>query len=335
MRHPEWDLLRGTSRTFYISIRQLPGRLGEAFCLAYLLLRISDYLEDNTLMTPEQKNAELLRWHQVLLGRLPAAPWVHQMAAQNFLDGSPDSQALEQAEAILALAHRLPEGMQAAIFHHVPDSTLGMARWVLRGPDILTEEDLDDYMHEVAGRVGYLSTELFACHVPVLKRHLDRLMPLARETGLALQTVNIIRGLRKDLERGWVYVPESFCKSYGIRRADLFEPTHRDQAVQVVGLMAQKAERHLKFALSYIVAIPQYFHSVRLACIWPLAFAIRTLALSRGNLHQVLSSEVKISREEVKRIVRDSSLFGWSNRWLSWYCQRLSQTTLQSPTAGQ
>jgi hypothetical protein len=37
-----------------------------------------------------------------------------------------------------------------------------MARWAIRGPDIETEADLDDYMHEVAGRVGYLITGLFS-----------------------------------------------------------------------------------------------------------------------------------------------------------------------------
>ena len=36
-------------------------------------------------------------------------------------------------------------------------------------------------------------------------------MQIGREFGLALQTVNVIRGLHADWRRGWVYVPRSFA----------------------------------------------------------------------------------------------------------------------------
>jgi farnesyl-diphosphate farnesyltransferase len=147
-------------------------------------------------------------------------------------------------------------------------------------------------------------------------------MPLAREFGLALQTVNIIRGLRKDYERGWIYVPESFCAAVNLRRSDLFKPEYQIQALQVVDMMADKAERHLQKALAYVQALPRWLHTLRLACIWPLLFAVRTLALSRHNV-DVLVGEVKMTREEVKTIVRDTTLFGWSNTWLESYYRRL------------
>jgi hypothetical protein len=53
-----------------------------------------------------------------------------------------------------------------------------------------------------------------------------------------------------------------------------------------------------------------------------MLFAVRTLALSRQNVN-VLVGEVKMTREEVKAIVRDTTLFGWSNRWLESYYQQL------------
>lgn len=147
-------------------------------------------------------------------------------------------------------------------------------------------------------------------------------MPLAREYGLGLQTVNVIRGLRKDYERGWIYVPESFCAAVNLRRADLFNPEYQIQALQVVDLLADKGERHLKAALAYVEALPRWLHTVRLACIWPMLFAVRTLALSRQNVN-VLVGEVKMTRDEVKAIVRDATLFGWSNHWLEAYYHHL------------
>ena len=155
-------------------------------------------------------------------------------------------------------------------------------------------------------------------------------MPLARETGLALQTVNIIRGLRKDYERGWIYVPESFCAAVNLRRTDLFNPDYQLQALQVVDMLADKGERHLRAALAYVEALPRWLHTVRLACIWPMLFAVRTLALSRQNVN-VLVGEVKMTRDEVKTIVRDTTLFGWSNSWLEGYYRYLQE----APPRGQ
>ena len=85
-------------------------------------------------------------------------------------------------------------------------------------------------MHEVAGRVGYLVTDIFAWYSSFIRGRLSQLMPLAREFGLALQTVNIIRGLRKDYERGWIFVPESFCAAVNLRRSDLFKPEYQSGA---------------------------------------------------------------------------------------------------------
>ena len=60
------DLLRITSRTFAIGIERLPGVLCEATTVAYLLLRVSDYLEDNEEMKAEEKIVLLNRWVNVL-----------------------------------------------------------------------------------------------------------------------------------------------------------------------------------------------------------------------------------------------------------------------------
>ena len=148
-------------------------------------------------------------------------------------------------------------------------------------------------------------------------------MPLAREFGLALQTVNVIRGLRKDYERGWVFVPKDFLSSVNLTAHEMFQPENSAEAIKVLDMLADKAERHLRGALTYIKSLPQWQHRIRLGCIFPLMFAIRTLAISRRNT-QVFESEAKITRDEVKRIVKDATLWGWSNMWLDSYYQKLT-----------
>src|SRR5215510_15700891 len=76
----EHALLRSASRTFALSIERLPGVVGEAMCLAYLLLRVSDFLEDNDYMPPERKVALLKLWDRALAGDEAAETLVAELA---------------------------------------------------------------------------------------------------------------------------------------------------------------------------------------------------------------------------------------------------------------
>jgi farnesyl-diphosphate farnesyltransferase len=199
-----------------------------------------------------------------------------------------------------------------------------MARWQEHGPFVEDEAAMDDYMHEVAGRVGFLVTDLFAWYSPDIMAKKETLMPLSRHCGLALQTVNIIRGMKKDYDRGWVFVPQTFYEKVGLTRDSLFDRRNEEKAMEVVDMLTDKAGRHLDKGLAYVTAFPRRFHNIRLALMWPFFFAVRTLAVSRRN-PAVLRSEAKITRSEVQRIIVQTRLMGWSNSWLSRYYRRLSE----------
>jgi farnesyl-diphosphate farnesyltransferase len=67
----QYEMLRRVSRTFALSIEQLPQILRDSITVSYLLLRVSDCLEDNEIMEAYRK-AELLRlWAQVLSETTP------------------------------------------------------------------------------------------------------------------------------------------------------------------------------------------------------------------------------------------------------------------------
>jgi len=315
------DLLRAASRTFAIGIEQLPGVLCDAGTVAYLLLRVSDYLEDNEDMPAGEKIALLNLWGKIMNGEVKCEELTNQI--QNADTTNPDAVVALHAKDILTRLATLPKEVQEIIRHHVINTTQGMARWIERGSQVNDEADMDDYMFEVAGRVGYLLTHLFAWYSLAIRRKKDLLLPLAREFGLALQTVNVIRGLRKDYERGWVYIPKKFLEAVNLTAQELFQPENHAEAMKVLDMLEDKAERHLHAALACVKSLPPWQHRIRLACIFPLMFAIRTLAISRRNT-QVFESEAKITREEVQRIVMDATLWGWSNLWLDSYYQKLS-----------
>ncbi|WP_416208192.1 squalene/phytoene synthase family protein [Halomonas sp.] len=62
-------MLGRVSRTFALSNRYLPQPLRRAMTVSYLLFRVSDYLEDNHVMSPARKVELLNLWERVLSGR--------------------------------------------------------------------------------------------------------------------------------------------------------------------------------------------------------------------------------------------------------------------------
>jgi farnesyl-diphosphate farnesyltransferase len=326
-----YQSLRDVSRTFALSIEQLPAGLRDSITIAYLLFRVSDALEDQPELPAHEKSSLLRLWVEVLEGRQPVE---HLTAALSGLDeADPEVRVARSAGDILQALHALPAEVERAILQRLGRSSLGMARWQDHGPYVENEDALDDYMHQVAGRVGYLLTDIFAWYSPIVRERKSMLMPLSRECGLALQTVNIIRGMRKDYERGWVYVPQSYYERVGLTRDSMFDPANFDQSLQVVEMLAQKAERHLWGGMEYVIHLPRRLHSVRLACMWPVYFAVGTLAVSRNNA-SVLSSEAKLGRQQVMEIMASTRLLGWSNHWLRfyyWLLNRRTRETSRSP----
>jgi farnesyl-diphosphate farnesyltransferase len=319
------EMLEKVSRTFALSIRYLPKALRQPVGLSYLLYRVSDCLEDHVDMLAERKIKLLEEWNCVLQGKQPAQIFVNELSDLDQQD--PEVYVAQRAPDLIAALDDIAPELREPIISRVSESTIGMARWQKHGPFIANQSEMDDYMHYVAGLVGYLMTDLFSWYSSHFRTRRAELLPMSREIGLGLQTVNVIRGLRADYARGWVFVPENMLCAVGIDREKLFQVEYEDRAMEVINQLIDKAEGHLQYGLAYISALPRQFHGLRLACIWPLCFALKTLAISRNNV-EVVRSEVKITRRDVKTIMRRTILMGWSDRWLYAYTTRLSQRSV-------
>jgi len=326
-----YSLLRSTSRTFAVGIEALPRELRDAVTMAYLVLRVSDYYEDSPSLEAEEKVVCLHRWAD-LLGR--SAPSLHPTdfepltralaAADRAL---PDHQAAQAAHSIQMGLSRLPERYRSAIRSHTVATTLGMAEWVTRGDDFPDEEALDRYMFEVAGRVGVLLTELFAAYSPRVRKRAESLHEVAVSFGLGLQTVNVIRGLHEDPDRGWTYVPRHLLHRLP-ERGHLRDLPSEDQQ-RILDFLVAKAGRHVADAIRYCQLLPRGERGIRTFCIVPALLASRTARLSHQD-PGVFEHPVRVTRREVERTVLSARLLGWSNRWLEQERRRaLSLTSLQ------
>ncbi|MFW5788710.1 MAG: squalene/phytoene synthase family protein, partial [Spirochaetota bacterium] len=148
-----FDLLRATSRTFTLSIEGLPTPLREQIAVAYLLLRVSDYLEDHETLDLREKVRLLKRWENVLSSAALRTVFRDEIAAVPHREEDPEAVVVREFELLLDALAGFPEEARRAIIDRVRETTLGMARWQAKGPVVEDEADLDDYMHHVAGLV--------------------------------------------------------------------------------------------------------------------------------------------------------------------------------------
>lgn len=316
---PITALVDRTSRTFALGIRQLPRPLERVVGVAYLTLRVSDYFEDNERMPPDEKVRYLEAWADALAARLPSVGSSSPPAfagPDDYDDTTSDALAARAAPLVLDAYAALPEAQREIVGRHVVDSTRGMARWVRAGPAFRTEGDLDDYMFEVAGRVGLLLTDLFAQRSAAVALRHEEMTRLGVEFGLGLQTVNVIRGLSSDPDRGWVFVPRAFVPPGVDDPASLWRDPDGASARALLDVLVDKASRHLDAARSYVLGIPRREYGIRVFCVLPLLFARRTVELSRAN-PRVFSEEVKLTRAEVVAIARRTRLLAASNAWVA------------------
>jgi farnesyl-diphosphate farnesyltransferase len=315
-----YDLLRSTSRTFAVGIEALPGELRDAVTLAYLVLRVSDYFEDTPSLSPDEKQEALGLWADLVEeGRNPEEVRSLEGRVADADRDLPDRLAALEArkvqEGLLAIHPRFRDPIRT----HTAATTRGMARWIGRGPDFPDEAALDDYMFEVAGRVGLLLTDVFAAWSVAVARRREALDQVSVSFGLGLQTVNVIRGLHEDPSRGWSYVPRHIVENGDGRGTggDEMDPRTLSEGAQrrILDFLTAKAGRHIQDALTYCQRIPRRERGIRIFCIIPALLAARTAAASQANL-AVFRNPVKVARPRVRRVVILSRLLYFSNGWL-------------------
>ena len=108
----------------------------------------------------DRKIALLEEWNCVLQGHTSPLEFVRNIADLDRCN--PEVYVAQRAPDLIAALDHVPVDLRTPIIQRVSESTLGMARWQKQGPFIATLKEMDDYMHHVAGLVGYLMTDLFS-----------------------------------------------------------------------------------------------------------------------------------------------------------------------------
>ena len=166
-------------------------------------------------------------------------------------------------------------------------------------------EEMDDYAYRVAGSVGEFWTEICLEHAFEASAELkEELMSSGVRFGKALQLINILRDIPEDLEIGRCYIPTDDLEKIGLSPNDLLHSDSIDVFRPLLDQYIARTEEHLDEAVRYIGLLPHNQYRLRGACMIPVIIGQRTLALLKTQNVLDRSNRVKVSRKEIKEIIR-------------------------------
>jgi farnesyl-diphosphate farnesyltransferase len=329
------DYLVRVSRTFAINIRILKGNAYRGLLLAYLLCRIADTIEDDPEFSIDYKMQKLCEYADLFP---PTSNYSHHIEGFlhdiNFQQANDASELLMNTVRVFNELVKLPDNMISVISLHVKEMAHGMASFQEKGSGkeivfLEDKEELDRYCYFVAGTVGLMITSIFAENTSKITPEIqEKLKDRSVAFGLGLQITNIAKDFYGDRERGWCYVPRSFFIEEGIDPVnDSFDQKEKGY-VNAHKRLINLALTYLDEALLYTLDIPRTLIRYRLFCLWPLFMAVESLAKLSRDQNLFRGRTVKISREDVKRIVRNTSLAVMSNTALKYMYDRTRKQIL-------
>ncbi len=323
------QLLVGVSRTFALTIPQLPPALARVVGNAYLLCRIADTIEDEPALAASEKQYFCARLAN-LIEPATASEWAQRpegaARACSGDDGSrmagdlvlrlssstlPEERRLvTELPRVIAQLRQFTAIEQHAIARCVICMGQGMAEFQQHASTrgLADLASLDRYCYHVAGVVGEMLTTLFCEHVPVMHDRGDTLMRLAISFGQGLQMTNILKDVWEDLARGACWLPRSVFVEAGFDLDQLGSARPDASRLQAFRHLLGLAHAHLQRALDYTLLIPREQSGIRNFCLWAILMALLTLRRIEQTPHYRSGNEVKISRRSVRAVVAASRL---------------------------
>lgn len=330
--------LSGVSRTFALTIPQLPAELATVVTHAYLLLRLADTIEDEPALTPGQIRFYENAFLEVVSGRQDARQFSDQVCAL----------LTEQTqETERALMHHLPWLMQVdrhlnavqreALLDCLRVMTHGMSefRVGLGLEGLKTRHDLDRLCYCVSGVVGEMLTEFFIDFDPSLSIKRATLQRLSVSFGAALQLTNILKDQWEDRARGVCWLPQDLFAEHGVQLCSL-NPDQTDVRFDcALSELIGTAHAHLRQAFQYLLLIPSKLPGIRRFIAWTLGLALMTLRKVHANPGFGSESQVRVSHAEVFLIMRSVRCAQRSDRALSVLFKLASQGLPFTPLSAQ
>ena len=316
-------LLKEVSRSFYLTLRALPGAIRPQISLAYLLARAADTIADTEIVPIAQRLEALQFLRDRILAKSDPPLNFAQLAQHQSSPG--ERELLERCNEAIALLGSFSVADQTSIRAVLKMITSGQELDIERFSAananqifaLATDQELDDYTYRVAGCVGEFWTTICRAHL-FQNDSLDKdfLLKNGVRFGKGLQLVNILRDLPADLRRGRCYLPSQRLNERGLTPRDLLDPINEPKVRALCSSYLDLAEAHLAAGWAYTNAFPWRSVRVRLACAWPILIGIETLAKLRVTNALDPLQRVKISRLELRNLIfRSLAYYPFPGAW--------------------
>lgn len=332
-----FEILKGVSRSFYLSIRVLPPKIRWPIALAYLLARAADTLADAPALPVAERKTALATLRNALQEPTRIEPETFTNWNARF-ENHPHEQErflIYNTQQCLQLYSQLPTSTRQAVQKVLMTLTEGMLEdlqtFSVTLPDpvqLEKETDTDRYTYLVAGCVGAFWTEILT-HAFQFKWNLEAMSKVGIEFGKGLQWVNILRDIPGDYRNQRIYLSCDVFSRFELTKSDLKDAIEgkslslakSELFKRMMAYFFSNAEPKLLAGLDYVRALPWHAIRLRLAVIWPLWIGLRTFHLLENA--EVFFVSSKVSRLTVYKLMAVSLLFCMHSGLLAWYTSRL------------
>jgi len=275
------EIARKQAKNFYYAFVALPEPKRDAICAVYAFMRHADDLSDDESFSVVERQTRLDRW---------LAAW-HE-AAEGGGSDDPVFVALRDAQRRFEIPSQLLEQLVEGTTMDLRRAETAHHRDAGSYDTYESFDELYRYCYLVASVVGLVCIRIFGYHDP-------RAEKLAEETGIAFQLTNILRDVRKDAERGRIYLPLEDLRRFAVTPKQLAAvPDGRHLAEPVRELLQWEARRAEEYYESGKKLLPLIDADSRPA-LWVLITIYHRLLLKiKGLSYNVFASRVSVPTYE-------------------------------------
>ncbi|HHQ47507.1 MAG TPA: phytoene/squalene synthase family protein [Acidobacteria bacterium] len=308
--------LEAVSRTFALTIPQLPPELRRAVANGYLLCRIADTIEDDPALGRDEKavflDALLAELEERRDGTVLAQALARRLSAASL---PAEHRLIAEIPRVLRITGSFDEPQRRALIRCAAIMGRGMAEFGQRSSraGLDTLGDLERYCYHVAGVVGEMLTDLFCHYSPAIARRRAELASLAVSFGQGLQMTNILKDIWDDLERGVCWLPREVFAGAGYDLSSLPEGHDGPEFASALLRLVAVAHGNLQDALRFTLLIPRRETGIRRFLMWAVSLAVLTLRNIAANPGFSDGAQVKVPRPIVWRVIQMTNLTIRSN----------------------
>jgi phytoene synthase len=211
------EIAKKSKSSFYYAFNLLPADQRDAMNTVYAFCRQTDDIVDEGTTPDYIKHEKLRKW---------------RIELEKSLKGQSD----------YPLINKLSKTIQNFNIPLEPffDLIKGM-EMDLQKKRYLTFNDLHSYCYNVASTVGLMCIEIFGYRHPSAK-------DFAINLGIALQLTNILRDIKKDAEKGRIYLPKEDLEKFNYHESDLLNNTYNENFQRMMEYQVERAREYFNAA---------------------------------------------------------------------------------------